>query len=131
MTSTKRPSLFNEPDLGLVIRSDQNELRHKLLCKTSAVPLDSATPDYAVPDPEGLDIVRVSLPVNLRYSLTVYDDASFAIGALKQSISGHVIYLNGTPLLWGSSKQTIVVDSTCYTASERQKYDRVSWLHLR
>ncbi len=29
-------------DLGLLIRSDQNELRHKLLCKTSAVPLDSA-----------------------------------------------------------------------------------------
>ncbi len=41
-------------------------------------------------------------------------DASFAIGILKQSVSGYVIYLNGTtPLLWGSLKQTIVVDSSC------------------
>jgi hypothetical protein len=30
-----------------------------------------------------------------------------------QSVSGCVVYLNGTPLLWGSLKQTIVVDSSC------------------
>ncbi len=28
-------------------------------------------------------------------------------------VSGHIVYLNGTPLLWGSVKQTIVVDSSC------------------
>jgi hypothetical protein len=30
-----------------------------------------------------------------------------------QSVSGYIVYLNGTPLLWGSLKQTIVVDSSC------------------
>jgi hypothetical protein len=34
------------------------------------------------------------------------------VGALKQSVTGYVIYLNGVPLLWGSLKQTVVVDSS-------------------
>ena len=42
-----------------------------------------------------------------------FGDASFAIGPLKQSVSGFVVYLNGVPLLWGSLKQTMVVDSSC------------------
>jgi hypothetical protein len=116
-SSTRTPLVCGETcfdDLGLVIDTDQNELRQKLLCKTA---LDSSEvspiSSYAVPDPDGLDLVRVHLPVNSRYSLTVYGDASFAVGPLKQSISGYVIYLNGTPLLWGSLKQTIVVDSSC------------------
>jgi hypothetical protein len=96
------------PDLGLPICNDQNELREKLLCKSSPSDLS-----YTVPDPDDIDIARVQLPVNSRYSLTVYGDASFAIGLLKQSISGYIIYLNGTPILWGSLKQTIVVDSSC------------------
>jgi hypothetical protein len=45
--------------------------------------------------------------------LTVYGDASFAIGESKQSVTGYIVYLNGVPLLWGSLKQTIVVDSSC------------------
>jgi hypothetical protein len=53
------------------------------------------------------------LPLNARYRLIIYADASFAVGELKQSVSGYVIYLNGTPLLWGSLKQTVVVDSSC------------------
>ncbi len=53
------------------------------------------------------------LPINARYGLVVYADASFAIGERKQSVSGFVIYLNGVPILWGSLKQTIVVDSSC------------------
>jgi hypothetical protein len=53
------------------------------------------------------------LPINDRYRLLAYGDASFAVGALKQSVSGFVVYLNGVPLLWGSLKQTIVVDSSC------------------
>jgi hypothetical protein len=30
-----------------------------------------------------------------------------------QSVSGYIIYLNGSPLLWGSLKQAIIVDSSC------------------
>jgi hypothetical protein len=45
--------------------------------------------------------------------MTIYADASFAVGELKQSVSGYIVFLNGTPLLWGSLKQTIVVDSSC------------------
>ena len=41
-----------------------------------------------------------------------YGDASFATGETKQSVSGFVLYLNGVPILWGSLKQTIVVDSS-------------------
>jgi hypothetical protein len=59
------------------------------------------------------DIRPVVLPINSRYRLVIYADASFAVGELKQSVSGWVIYINGTPLLWGSLKQTIVVDSSC------------------
>ena len=60
-----------------------------------------------------VDISPVVLPPNTRYVLTIYADASFAVGDLMQSVSGYIIYLNGTPLLWGSLKQTIIVDSSC------------------
>jgi hypothetical protein len=59
------------------------------------------------------DIRPVILPLNERYCLIIYSDASFAVGDTKQSVSGFVVYLNGTPLMWGSLKQTIVVDSSC------------------
>jgi hypothetical protein len=52
--------------------------------------------------------------------MVAYSDASFAVGELKQSISGFIVFVNGIPLLWGSLKQTVVVDSTCsaeYVAS--------------
>jgi hypothetical protein len=35
------------------------------------------------------------------------------VGEEKASISGLVIFVNGTPLIWGSMKQTTVADSTC------------------
>jgi hypothetical protein len=57
-----------------------------------------------------LDIQRDTLPVNPRYSLLDCGDASFAVGETKQSVTGFIIYLNGVPLLWGSLKQTVVVD---------------------
>jgi hypothetical protein len=60
-----------------------------------------------------VDISPIILPENQRYKLTIYADASFAVGPLMQSVSGYVIYLNGSPLLWGSLKQTIIVDSSC------------------
>ena len=45
--------------------------------------------------------------------IVIYADASFAVGDTMQSVSGYIVFLNGTPLLWGSLKQTIVVDSSC------------------
>jgi hypothetical protein len=64
-------------------------------------------------DDESLDIVKILAPTNDRFTKVAYTDASFAVGETKQSISGFVILINGTPILWGSLKQTIVVDSTC------------------
>jgi hypothetical protein len=77
-----------------------NELRKKSL--------------YKVKDEIAAEDIRpVSLPINPHYRMTIYADASFAVGELKQSVSGYIVFLNGTPLLWGSLKQTIVVDSSC------------------
>jgi hypothetical protein len=46
--------------------------------------------------------------------MVAYSDASFAVGLLNsQSISGFDVMINGVPILWGSLKQTVVVDSTC------------------
>ncbi len=77
-----------------------NELREKALYKVKEEIADE-------------DIRPVVLPVNIRYNLTAYADASFAEGDTMQSVSGYIIYINGTPLLWGSLKQTIVVHSSC------------------
>ncbi len=60
-----------------------------------------------------IDVKPVILPLNARYCLIIYADASFAVGDSMQSVSGHIVYLNGTPLLWASLKQTIIVDSSC------------------
>ena len=60
-----------------------------------------------------LDILEIPLPTNSRFSMTAYTDASFAVGELMISISGFVIYVNCTPILWGSMKQTVGADSTC------------------
>jgi hypothetical protein len=104
-------------DMGSWIPGTENEVFQKSLCHPLAA--DPGSP-YLVDDPDELDIPRVVLAVNSRYSLIAYGDASFAIGESKQSVSGFVIYLNGAPLLWGSLKRTIVVDSSCsaeYVAS--------------
>jgi hypothetical protein len=52
-------------------------------------------------------------PINSRFTKVAYSDASFASTELKQSVSGSVVMINGTPILWTSLKQTGVVDSTC------------------
>ncbi len=62
---------------------------------------------------ERLEIPDTPLPTNPRYNTIGYTDASFAVGEDKASISGLVIFVNGTPLIWGSMKQTTVADSTC------------------
>jgi hypothetical protein len=48
-----------------------------------------------------------------RFRIVAYSDAAFAVDELKQSVSGWVVYLNGTPILFGSLRQTVVVDSSC------------------
>jgi hypothetical protein len=71
-------------------------------------------------DDASMDIQKVLAPTNNRFTVVAYSDASFAVGATKQSISGFDVMINGTPLLWGSLKQTVVVDATCsaeYVAS--------------
>jgi hypothetical protein len=110
--STPEDVPVQNDDTGMVIVDGENELRTHLLCKSKQSDADLLM-DYSVHDPDQLDITRVLLAVNSRYSLLAYGDASFAVGEMKQSVSGYVIYLNGTPLLWGSLKQTIVVDSSC------------------
>jgi hypothetical protein len=102
------PSLSD--DTGTLIQAEENEVLHKTLLMARQVQPQS---EYKVLDPDFIDIPRLVLPINSRYRLVVYADASFAIGEKKQSVSGFVIYLNGVPILWGSLKQTIVVDSSC------------------
>jgi hypothetical protein len=99
-------------DLGSSISSDDNEVTKHSICQGKAL-FSTVGLSYAVEDAEQLDIPRVVLPVNSRYRLMAYGDASFATGETKQSITGFVVYLNGVPLLWGSLKQTVVVDSSC------------------
>jgi hypothetical protein len=99
-------------DLGSCISNDDNEITKHSLCQGKAL-FSTVGLSYAVDDAEQLDIPRVVLAVNPRYRLLAYGDASFATGETKQSITGFVIYLNGVPLLWGSLKQTVVVDSSC------------------
>jgi hypothetical protein len=99
-------------DLGSCISSQDNELSKHSLCQGKVL-LSAVGSMYAVDDAEQFDIPRVTLPVNSRYRLLAYGDASFAVGESKQSITGFIIYLNGVPLLWGSLKQTVVVDSSC------------------
>ncbi len=66
-----------------------------------------------MPYPSPPTIEGPHFPINHRFSQLGYTDASFAVGEEKFSISGWVIYVNGTPLMWGSMKQTTVADSTC------------------
>jgi hypothetical protein len=99
-------------DLGVHIPESDNEITKQSLCRGKIL-FSDVSPSYVIDDPELLDIPRVYLPINSRYSLLAYGDASFAVGATKQSVTGFIIYLNGVPLLWGSLKQTVVVDSSC------------------
>jgi hypothetical protein len=122
----RRPLPDDPPPLGddvgdFLASPDGSEVTLKSLCQAKAVvslpssPMTDSSPPipYLIPDDDAIDIPRVDLPVNRRYRLIAFGDASFAIGPLKQSVSGFTVFLNGVPLLWGSLKQTIVVDSSC------------------
>jgi hypothetical protein len=88
------------------------------LASTLASPAsDSLPPDSSVAPflemQERLEIPEVPLPTNSRFSMVGFTDAAFAVGDIKDSISGLVIYVNGTPVISGSMKQTTGADSTC------------------
>jgi hypothetical protein len=51
--------------------------------------------------------------VSKLFTMVARADASFAVGPKKQSISGWIVMVNGVPMVWGSLKQTAVVDSSC------------------
>jgi hypothetical protein len=60
-----------------------------------------------------LAIPPIPLPTNPRFSQVAFTDASFAVGDLKMSITGLIVYVNCTPILWASIKQTTIADSSC------------------
>jgi hypothetical protein len=60
-----------------------------------------------------LDIAETPLPTTTRFTTVAFTDAAFALGDLVDSISGFVIYINCTPVMWGSMKQSTKGDSTC------------------
>ncbi len=60
-----------------------------------------------------LDIPEVELPTTTRFTTVAFTDASFAVGECKDSIAGFVIYVNGTPVMWSSMRQSTGGDSTC------------------
>jgi hypothetical protein len=62
---------------------------------------------------QSFDIPEVHIPTSSRFSQVGFTDASFAVGELKMSITGLIIYVNCTPIIWASEKQTSVADSTC------------------
>jgi hypothetical protein len=66
-----------------------------------------------LPYPPTPTIIAPTLPINHRFRTIGFTDASFAVDEDKRSISGFVIFVNGTPIMWGSEKQTTVADSTC------------------
>jgi hypothetical protein len=48
-----------------------------------------------------------------RFRIVAYGDAAFAVNQKMQSVSGWIVYVNGSPILFGSMRQSVVVDSSC------------------
>jgi hypothetical protein len=94
--------LHNSEEYSIGDATDVNELEENNLYK-----LDTQFDDTH------LEIEHKLADTNPRFTVVAYTDASFAVGETKQSISGFDVMINGVPILWGSLKQTIVVDSTC------------------
>jgi hypothetical protein len=66
----------------------------------------------AVEDAEAA-AARDLVPETELFTIVAYTDASFAVTTKMQSISGWIVYCNGVPMLWGSLRQAVVVDSSC------------------
>jgi hypothetical protein len=84
--------------------------------ESSSTSVEAILPSYSDDDTlypvlaesqRGLDIPAEVLPTtNSRFSQVGFTDASFAVGDLKLSVSGLIIYVNCTPVIWGSFKKT-------------------------
>jgi hypothetical protein len=72
--------------------------------------VDLVDQDY---DIDTIDDDEPLLPTTTRFTTVAYTDASFAVGSTKDSYSGYVIFVNCTPIMWGSARQKVVADSTC------------------
>ncbi len=72
--------------------------------------MDLVDQDY---DIDHIDDDDPVLPISTRFTTVAYTDASFAVGPTKDSYSGYVIFVNCTPIMWGSARQKVVADSTC------------------
>ena len=59
-------------------------------------------------------------PVNPRYVISQYTDSAFAVDTLMRSVTGAITLVNGGPLLWHCTKESLIVDST--TGSETMSY---------
>jgi len=59
-------------------------------------------------------------PVNDRYVITQHADSAFAVDTLMRSITGAITLVNGGPVLWHCTKESLLVDST--TSSETLSY---------
>jgi hypothetical protein len=94
-------------DMGTNVLSTGDQAQLNELEEYNLYKLDSQFDDAT------LDIEKVLADTNTRFTKVAYSDASFAVGETKQSITGFIVMINGVPILWGSLKQTIVVDSTC------------------
>lgn len=73
-----------------------------------------------VEEDDAIATATAHIPDSDLFTIVGYTDASFAVNEKMQSISGWIIYCNGSPILWGSLRQTVVVDSSCsaeYVAS--------------
>ncbi len=64
-------------------------------------------------DIDTLDDDDPVLPTTDRFTTVAYTDASFAVRPTKDSYSGYVIFVNGTPIMWGAARQKVIADSTC------------------
>jgi hypothetical protein len=114
--SQLRPTSIVTPDTASDLPGPPIEQRDPPIQLTSSDLLSDASNFVEhgfMPDFEIDDISEPDIPINHRFNIIGYTDASFAVGEMKHSISGLNIYLNGTPIFWSSSKQTIVADSTC------------------
>ena len=124
--------LNREPDLGIVFRrggagkelipattrpktrGDQEEDAYHL--GSSDIINELGEKDLYVADNEdGVDAEQNTelKEFSSHFTLTAYTDASFAVGPKKQSVSGWIVMVNGVPMVWGSLRQTFIVDSSC------------------
>jgi hypothetical protein len=94
--------IFNRGSAGTEFIPSQTRPLESVPVLFSAPPPVSAFPLDAdnFPIADGItDIPDITVPVNTRFSQVGFTDAAFAVGDDKESFSGFIIYVNGTPTL--------------------------------